>query len=104
MKRRKHSVPVEEGDDIPVYKLLVKSKHGDFSDAFAAFGLENRDARKEAIPVDARVRIGQDCLEPESACIDFRQNVVLFYNAKAGKKGKGKSTVETVPRFDCPLL
>jgi uncharacterized repeat protein (TIGR01451 family) len=104
VKRRSRTVTVEGGENIPVYKLFIKSKKGDFAETFAAFGLENRDAKKEALTVPARVRIGQDCLLPTNECIDFRQNVVLFYNAKAGKKGKGKATVETVPRFDCPIL
>jgi uncharacterized repeat protein (TIGR01451 family) len=104
IRQRSRTAVGEDGEDIPVYKLLVKSKKGGFAETFAAFGLENRDAKKEALPVEARVRIGRDCLSSGSACVDFRQNVVLFYNAKAGKKGKGKATVETVPRFDCPIL
>lgn len=106
LRERTAKVKDEEGNksEVVLYKLLVKAKNADLADGFAPSGLIDADIDDELLAVNAQIRIGESCTEPDSECLDFRANIPVFYNAKAGRKGKAKTAEQTLPNLDCPLL
>lgn len=109
IRLKQHTKKVKDAEgtvsEVGLYKLLVKSKQADLSEGLAPFGLVDADVEDAVLGVDTRIRIGSDCLDAEpEACFDTRANIPVVYNARAGRKGKGKTAVQTLPNFDCPLL